>query len=258
VLEAMFAASQQLQAEAQAYLQNQTMHAESYIERLERPDYYPFMSLPQGTTVTDLPDGGRQFVLPGGIIILVRTDRTVVVICDGRAINVDISLGDNVCFPTGRPTRFMRLARGDDAARASKGCRRTTAHLHWGGTLPCRVRGTASCSPPGTPLPRDDAHLPRRSGLLRVATDGGILVISRKASRASASRCRCVARMARWGSASCRRQSRRVQYLQQEPRAPFAGHRRTRPFQWEHGHYRCGPAVLRSGGGTGDGDGGFR
>ncbi len=102
VLEAMFVASQQLQAEAQAYLQNQIMHAESYIERLERPDYYPFMSLPQGTTVTDLSDGGRQFVLPCGIIILVRTDHTVVVICDGRAINVDISLGGNVVLPNGQ------------------------------------------------------------------------------------------------------------------------------------------------------------
>jgi hypothetical protein len=181
VLEAMFAASQQLQAEAQAYLQNQTMHAESYIERLERPDYYPFMSLPQGTTVTDLSDGGRQFVLPGGIIILVRTDHTVVNICDGRAINVDISLGGNVVLPNGQTYQVheewlvvTHAAAGieglpQDVQPICIGRGRYRAEFADGVVL------TAWHA-----LPADDAH-PAQECVLHVANPtGGILVISRK------------------------------------------------------------------------------
>jgi len=181
VLEAMFAASQQLQAEAQAYLQNQTMHAESYIERLERPDYYPFMSLPQGTTVTELSDGGRQFVLPGGIIILVRTDHTVVVICDGRAINVDISLGDNVVLPNGQTYQVH----GDwlvvtHAAAGIEGLPQDVQPI-------CIGRGRYRAEfadgvvlTAWHALPADDAH-PAQECMLHVANPtGGILVVSRK------------------------------------------------------------------------------
>lgn len=102
VLEAMFAASQALQLQAQAYLQNQKTHAESFIERLEVPDYYPFVTLPQGTTCQDQPNGDRIFYLPGTVIILVRHDHTIIVIHDGTATNVEVPLSGQVVLPNGQ------------------------------------------------------------------------------------------------------------------------------------------------------------
>ncbi|HOV76299.1 MAG TPA: hypothetical protein PK967_20295 [Candidatus Hydrogenedentes bacterium] len=181
VLEAMFNASQQLQLQAQAYLLNQKTHAESFIGRLDVPDYYPFIALPSGTTVTDQPDGGRQFILPGGVIILVRSDHSVVVIHDGRAINVDISLGGNVALPNGQTYQVhvdylvvtqivagieglpqsvqpICIGRGRYRAEFADGVVLTVWHA----------------------LPADDIH-PAQECMLHVANPaGGILVVSRK------------------------------------------------------------------------------
>jgi len=258
VLEAMFAASQQLQAEAQAYLQNQTMHAESYIERLERPDYYPFMSLPQGTTVTELSDGGRQFVLPGGIIILVRTDHTVVVICDGRAINVDISLGDNVVLPNGQTYQVH----GDwlvvtHAAAGIEGLPQDVQPI-------CIGRGRYRAEfadgvvlTAWHALPADDAH-PAQECMLHIANPtGGILVISRKGIQGIGVEVQV--RLLADGALGFRVLSDGnpdvVQYLHAGNARPMQGIVELALSNGNTITYRCGRSPDDPGGGTGDGDG---
>lgn len=258
VLEAMFAASQQLQAEAQAYLQNQTMHAESYIERLERPDYYPFMSLPQGTTVTELSDGGRQFVLPGGIIILVRTDHTVVVICDGRAINVDISLGGNVVLSNGQTyqvheewlvvTHAAASIEGlpEDVQPICIGRGRYRAEFEDGVVL------TAWHA-----LPADDAH-PAQECMLHVANPtGGILVISRKGIQGIGVEVQV--RLLADGALGFRvlpdGNPDVVQYLHAGTARPMQGIVELALSNGNTITYRCGRAPDAPDDGTGDGDG---
>ena len=63
------AASALLQAEAEAYLHNQQMHAESYLQNHTAPDFYPFTGLPGGTIRITLPNGGHRFYLPGGQVV---------------------------------------------------------------------------------------------------------------------------------------------------------------------------------------------
>ncbi len=103
----MFAAQQELQGQARAYLQNQARHAESYRGRLDTPDFYPFESLPQGTRVQVLPSGNRQFQLPDGRIIIVKENRTIIVIHDGNVVNVSISIGGVVVLPGGLEVRIV-------------------------------------------------------------------------------------------------------------------------------------------------------
>lgn len=258
VLEAMFAASQQLQAEAQAYLQNQTIHAESYIERLERPDYYPFMSLPQGTKVTDLSDGGRQFVLPGGVIILVRTDHTVVVICDGRAINVDISLGGNVVLPNGQTYQLH----GDwlvatHAAAGIEGLPQEVQPVCIGRE---RYRAEFADGVVLTvwhALPADDAH-PAQECMLHVANPtGGILVISRKGIQGIGVEVQV--RLLADGALGFRVLPDGipdvVQYLHAGTARPMQGAVELALSNGNTITYRCGRTPDDPGGGTGDGDG---
>ena len=258
VLEAMFAASQQLQAEAQAYLQNQTMHAESYIERLERPDYYPFVSLPQGTTVTDLPDGGRQFVLPGGVIILVRTDHTVVILCDGRAINVDISLGGNVVLPNGQTYQVhgdwlvvTHAAAGieglpQDVQPVCIGRGRYRAEFADGVVL------TAWHA-----LPADDAR-PAQGCMLHVANPtGGILVVSRKGIQGIGVEVQV--RLLADGALGFRvlpdGNPDAVQYLHAGTARPMQGIVEVALSNGNTIMYRCGRTPDAPDGGTSDGDG---
>jgi len=181
VLEAMFAASQALQLQAQAYLQNQKTHAESFLDRLETPDYYPFVDLPQGTTVQEQPDGGRIFYLPGSIIILVRHDHTIVIIHDGKSTNIEVPLSGQIVLPNGQTyevhheclvvTQMVAGIEGlpPDVQPIQIGRGRYRVEFPDGVVLTVWHQ-----------LPADDTH-PSQDCMLSVANpNGGILVVSRK------------------------------------------------------------------------------
>jgi hypothetical protein len=62
-------ASEALRDEAQIVLQAHAQSAQEYIHQVdqpESPDFFPFISMPAGNTVRDLPEGGRIFSLPDG------------------------------------------------------------------------------------------------------------------------------------------------------------------------------------------------
>ena len=44
------------------------------------PDFYPFAELPAGTIIRDLPDGGKLFILPDGLILRTGCENTMIVI----------------------------------------------------------------------------------------------------------------------------------------------------------------------------------
>ena len=59
-------ASEAIRAEAQAVLDAHAESAQDYLKQVDEPeptDFHPFLSAPEGTTVRDLPDGGRLFTL---------------------------------------------------------------------------------------------------------------------------------------------------------------------------------------------------
>ncbi|OQA28327.1 MAG: hypothetical protein BWY59_00783 [Verrucomicrobia bacterium ADurb.Bin345] len=258
ILEAMFNASQQLQLQAQAYLLNQTTHAESFIGRLDVPDYYPFIALPPGTTVTDQPDGGRQFILPGGVIILVRTDHTVFVIHDGRAINVDISLGGNVLLPNGQAYQVHQdylvvtqttagieglppdiqpvcIGRGRYRTEFSDGVVLTIWHA----------------------LPADDLHPVQECMLHAASPTGGILVVSRKGVQGIGIEVQV--RLLADGSLGFRvlpdGNKDTVQYLHAGTARPMQGVVELALSNGTTITYRCGRSPDDTGGGDDDGNG---
>lgn len=179
VLETMFNASQQLQAQAQTYLENQKTHAESFLGRLDTPDYYPFVSLPVGTAVMDPPDGGKQFVMPGGAIVLVRPDGTMTAVCDGKA--VDLAPGGSVVLPDGQTFQVQQDYHAvPHAAAGMEGLPHDVQPI-------CIGRGRYRVAfPDGVVLtawhamPAEGQH-PAQACMLHIANPtGGVLVISRK------------------------------------------------------------------------------
>ncbi|OQA24102.1 MAG: hypothetical protein BWY59_02333 [Verrucomicrobia bacterium ADurb.Bin345] len=174
VLQAMFDASQQLQNEAQAYLQNQAVHAESFLGRLDTPDYYPFVALPHGTLVKDCPDGGRQFVLPDGAVIVVKNDRTMVAAHDGVAVELTPQAG-HVVLPNGQRFEVSgEFCRTTHTAAGIEGLPDSVEPVCIG---PGRYRAEF---PDGVTLTVWHA-LPGQDCMLSVANPtGGTLVISRK------------------------------------------------------------------------------
>jgi len=181
ILQAMFDNSLALQQQAADCLANQQRHAESYLAHLDEVDYYPFVTLPAGTTARDLPDGGREFGLPDGGIIRTRPDHGLTVIHDGRAMNVNISLAGTVILPDGRQFQVRKdYLRSTHAAAGIEG-------LPAGIQPTCIGRGRYRVEfPDGViitvwhALPADGTH-PAQECLLSVGNPtGGILVVSRK------------------------------------------------------------------------------
>lgn len=84
------------------------------LDPLPEPDFHPFQELPAGTIARDLPDGGRLFLLPDGLILRVGADRRIVAIdADGQSGAVEPGPGGVVTVAPGRaftldPT-FLRL-----------------------------------------------------------------------------------------------------------------------------------------------------
>ena len=99
-------ASETLRTEAQTVLQAHAQSAQEYIQQVEQPeplDFFPFLSMPAGTTVRDLPDGGRLFTLADGVLVRANADNSIVCIgLDASAVILDPARGGIVTLPDGR------------------------------------------------------------------------------------------------------------------------------------------------------------
>jgi hypothetical protein len=99
-------ASEALRAEAQSVLDAHAESAQEYMQSVEQPqppDFHPFVSMPAGTSVRDLPDGGRLFTLADGVMIRVGVDGVLVSIStDGTAAELEPARGGIVTLPDGR------------------------------------------------------------------------------------------------------------------------------------------------------------
>lgn len=78
------------------------------------PDAYPFSELPAGTIIRDLPDGGKLFILPDGMILRTGCENALVVIdADGVPVPVQPGPGGMVTIAPGRQLHlvagFLRL-----------------------------------------------------------------------------------------------------------------------------------------------------
>lgn len=99
-------ASEALRAEAQTVLQAHAQSAQEYIQQVEQPeapDFFPFTSMPAGTTVRDLPEGGRLFTLADGVLVRANADNSFITIgLDGQTAVLEPARGGVVTLPDGR------------------------------------------------------------------------------------------------------------------------------------------------------------
>ena len=99
-------ASEALRAEAQSVLQDHAQSAQEYIQHMDSPeplDFYPFITMPTGTTVRDLSDGGRLFTLADGVLVRVNADNSIVYIgLDASVVVLEPARGGIVTLPNGR------------------------------------------------------------------------------------------------------------------------------------------------------------
>lgn len=99
-------ASEAMRAQAQAVLVAHQQSAQEYIQQIEQPeppDFFPFLSMPAGTTVRDLPDGGRLFTLSDGVLVRANADNSIVSIgLDASAVVLEPARGGIVRLPDGR------------------------------------------------------------------------------------------------------------------------------------------------------------
>lgn len=106
LLEQSFAVSEIMRQEAQRILALHEQSAGEYLRRLDDDaDAHPFQSVPAGTTIRDLPDGGRLFsfsdgaflrVLPGGEMVSVGEDGAARPIAPSRAGKVSLPGGQEL------------------------------------------------------------------------------------------------------------------------------------------------------------------
>jgi hypothetical protein len=66
--------SSALQDEVQDVLQAHAEAAAAYTQGLDQPDFFPFVSMPGGTEVRDLPSGGRLFSLSDGTFVVSQSE----------------------------------------------------------------------------------------------------------------------------------------------------------------------------------------
>ena len=110
LLEASYNASELLKQQAQEVLEAHKQNIQNYMDRITvepPPDFYPFVELPVGTNVRDLPDGNRLFTLADGIILKSNDDRSLSVIIDGEARRVVPSSGVMIEVAPGRVFELM-------------------------------------------------------------------------------------------------------------------------------------------------------
>jgi hypothetical protein len=99
-------ASEALRAEAQTVLDAHVESAQQYMQNVDQPqppDYHPFLTMPAGTSVRELPDGGRLFTLADGIMVRVSPAGALTAIStDGTATELEPAKGGIVTLPDGR------------------------------------------------------------------------------------------------------------------------------------------------------------
>lgn len=105
LLEASYNASQLLQQQAQEVLEAHKQNTQETMDRITAeppPDFYPFIELPAGTKVRDLPDGNRLFTLSDGMILKTNDDHSLAVMIDGEARRVTPASGAMIEVAPGR------------------------------------------------------------------------------------------------------------------------------------------------------------
>lgn len=103
LLEQSYAVSELMRQEAQRILALHEQSAGEYLRRLDDDaDAHPFQSVPVGTTIRDLPDGGRLFSFSAGSFLRVLPDGEMVSVGeDGAAAPVAQSRAGKVTLPGG-------------------------------------------------------------------------------------------------------------------------------------------------------------
>ena len=106
LLEQSHKASEAIRAEAQAVLEAHAESTQDYLQQIDEPeptDFHPFLSAPEGTSVRDLPDGGRLFTLVDAAMVRVSADGGLIFIGeDGVAVGLEPARGGIVRLPDGR------------------------------------------------------------------------------------------------------------------------------------------------------------
>ena len=104
LLQAAHESSEELRIQAQEVLEAHEQSAQEYMGQLTgEPDFYPFVEMPPGTLVRDLPDGGRLFTLADGVFVRTHPDGTIFAIMhDGLASVLEPAQGGIVTLPDGR------------------------------------------------------------------------------------------------------------------------------------------------------------
>ncbi len=108
-------ASEALRAEAESVLQAHAQSAQEYIQQVDQPepiDYFPFIAMPAGTTVRDLPDGGRLFTLADGVLVRANADNSIVCIgLDASVIVLEPARSGVVTLSDGRELTLLPSVR---------------------------------------------------------------------------------------------------------------------------------------------------
>jgi len=106
ILQQSHDASEVLRAEAQTVLEAHAESAQEYMQVVDQPmpqDFDPFVAMPAGTAVRDLPDGGRIFTLADGVMVRVGPDgRLTAIGMDGSVTPLEPARGGVVTLPDGR------------------------------------------------------------------------------------------------------------------------------------------------------------
>ncbi|MCB2141315.1 hypothetical protein KQH29_00060 [bacterium] len=105
ILQAGHNASEAIRQEAQTVLDAHAEAAQNYMGQLQtqpEPDWYPFESVPVGTSVRDLESGGRLFGLPNADQVRVNADGKMVFIgADGEAQPLAPPVNRQITLPGG-------------------------------------------------------------------------------------------------------------------------------------------------------------
>ena len=114
IMEQGFTITDTLRQEVQAVLDAHAQSAQEYIRQVEEPvpvDYNPFATMPIGTTVRDLPDGGRLFGFTDGAFLRVFPDGQMSAIGeDGTSAAIAPASGGKVTLPDGRELTLVSEA----------------------------------------------------------------------------------------------------------------------------------------------------
>jgi hypothetical protein len=98
--------SEAMRDQAQVVLQAHQQSAQEYIQQVDQPeppDLFHFISMPAGTTVRDLPEGGRLFTLADGVLVRANADNRIVSIgLDGETVFLEPARGGVMTLPDGR------------------------------------------------------------------------------------------------------------------------------------------------------------